>query len=438
MSAPRDPLEGRSQGPLGNLRRRIYLTYTHFGLRTLVFRALTLPLRFTPLERRMRLRTHARDQDLRRAREWYREHGRPVDVVIPSYRDATHVARLVRSIRKTGPPAAVRVIVADDCSGPEHLAALRAIGDIDLVVESERNGGFAANADHGIAASDPERDVVVLNSDVEALPGWLECLQYGAHAFEGGAGIVGAQLQYPDGRIQFGGTIRNRDQPQWFDHRYRFKPFDWGPAGVPSPALAVTGACMYLRRDALVRLGAFDETYPMAYEDVDLCLRAWLAGEHVLYFPSAQLVHHEAQTRGTDLGVRERESQRRFWELLVGLLRGPLRVDPRERVGPGPARRRATWRRDPARRRFVTVRRRRWPAADRLCDRGHRRRRWAPRRLRAPEPARLAAGTRSPCTRSGTRQSGSRCRRRFGASRTIARWETRWRSRRRSRSPPGG
>ena len=125
---------------------------------------------------------------------------------------------------------------------------------------------------------------------------------------------MGAQLQYADGRIQFGGTIRNRDQPQWFDHRYRFKPFDWGPAGIPGPALAVTGACMYLRRDALVGLGAFDEAYPMAYEDVDLCLRAWLAGVQVLYFPSAQLVHHEAQTRGTDLGVRERESQRVFWE----------------------------------------------------------------------------------------------------------------------------
>ena len=36
-------------GAFANLRRRIYLTYTHFGLRTLLFRALTLPLRFTPL-----------------------------------------------------------------------------------------------------------------------------------------------------------------------------------------------------------------------------------------------------------------------------------------------------------------------------------------------------------------------------------------------------
>jgi glycosyltransferase involved in cell wall biosynthesis len=183
-----------------------------------------------------------------------------------------------------------------------------------VLVESERNSGFAANANRAIASSDHQRDVIVLNSDVEALPGWLECLQYGAYGHEGGAAIVSGQLQYPDGRIQFGGTVRNRDQPQWFDHRYRFKPPGWGPAEAPSPALAVTGACMYVRRETIERIGAFDERYAMAYEDVDWCLRAWQAGLRVLYFPSAQLVHHESLTRGDEQGERELGSQRVFWE----------------------------------------------------------------------------------------------------------------------------
>jgi GT2 family glycosyltransferase/glycosyltransferase involved in cell wall biosynthesis len=308
------PIDGRRQGPFANLRRRIYLTYTHFGLRTILFRAITFPLRFTPLEKRMRLRTHGRDQEVRRARSWYAEHGRPVDIVIPSYRDAEHVSALVRSVAKTVAGGMARVIVADDCSGSEHVEALRAIAGIDLVVESQHNSGFAANANRGIAASDPANDVVVLNSDVEALPSWLECLQYGAYGHDGGAGIVGGQLQYPDGRIQFGGTVRNRDQPQWFDHRYRFKPPGWGPADTPSFALAVTGACMYVRREVIEQIGAFDERYAMAYEDVDWCLRAWQADIRVLYFPSAQLVHHESLTRGTELGERERESQELFWE----------------------------------------------------------------------------------------------------------------------------
>jgi GT2 family glycosyltransferase/glycosyltransferase involved in cell wall biosynthesis len=316
MSKP-SPIEGRPQGAFSNLRRRIYLTYTHFGLRTILFRLLTFPLRFTPLERRLRLRTHAREQEVRRAVTWYREHGRPVDIVIPSFRDAEHVRVLVRSIHKTVKGGMARVIVADDSSGDEHVAALRAIDGIDELIVSEQNGGFAANANRGLSASDPERDVVVLNSDVEALPNWLECLQYAAYRYSDG-GIVGAQLQYPDGRIQFGGTVRNRDQPEWFDHRYRFKPHGWGPAEQASPALAVTGACMYVRRAVIERIGLFDERYPMAYEDVDWCLRAWQACFRVFYFPSAQLVHHESLTRGMEVGERERESQRLFWERWSG------------------------------------------------------------------------------------------------------------------------
>ncbi len=308
-----DPIQGRPEGALSNLRRRIHLTYTHFGLRTILWRAITFPLRFTPLHRRLRLRTHARDQERRRAATWYREHGTPVDVVIPSYRDAAHVRKLVRSIRRTTPRGMARVIVADDASGHEHLAALRAIDGIDLLVESERNSGFAANVNRGLRATLPERDVVVLNSDVEALSGWLEGLQYAAYR-DADVGIVGAQLLYPDGRIQFGGTVRNRDAPEWFDHRYRFKPGDWGPAAQTSSALAVTGACMYVRRAVIERVGMLDERYPMAYEDVDWCLRAWQAGYRVRYFPIARLLHHESATRGVTQGERELESQRLFWE----------------------------------------------------------------------------------------------------------------------------
>ena len=61
------------------------------------------------------------------------------------------------------------------------MAALRRIEGIDVLVESERNSGFAANVNRGLRATALDRDVVVLNSDVEALPGWLECLQYAAY-----------------------------------------------------------------------------------------------------------------------------------------------------------------------------------------------------------------------------------------------------------------
>jgi GT2 family glycosyltransferase/glycosyltransferase involved in cell wall biosynthesis len=306
-------LEGTPRGPFAGLRRRVRLTIQYHGWRTLLFRAVTFPLRFTPLKNRLRLRSVANDDAYRRAVAWYREHGKPVDIVIPSFRDAEHVATLAASIQRTVPAGMARIFVADDASGAEHLAALRAIAGIE-VLAGEQNAGFAANVNRGLRAADPERDVVVLNSDTEARPGWLACLQFAASQ-EDDIGIVGGRLVYPDGRIQFAGTVRNLGAPEWFDHRYRFKPEGWGPAGIAGPALAVTGACMYLTRAARERVGLFDERYPMAYEDVDLCLRCWQAGLRVLYFPAASLYHHESVTRGTDVGERERASQRLFWEL---------------------------------------------------------------------------------------------------------------------------
>jgi GT2 family glycosyltransferase/glycosyltransferase involved in cell wall biosynthesis len=305
-------VDGSRRGPLAGVRRRIYLTYRYHGWRTLLFRAVTFPLRLTPLKRHLRLRSDARDRQLRRALAWYREHGRPVTIVIPSFRDSERVRTLVRTIHKTVPRGMARIVVADDASGPEHVAELRRIAGIE-VVEGAGNRGFAANVNRGLKAAGDDLDVVVLNSDVEALRGWLQCLQYAASQ-EDDVGIVGAQLLYPDGRIQFGGTVRNRDAPEWFDHRYRFKPHGWGPAGQTGPVLAVTGACMYVRREVIERVGLLDERYPMAYEDVDWCLRAWQAGFRVLYFPTARMVHHESVTRGTDVGERELQSQRLFWE----------------------------------------------------------------------------------------------------------------------------
>ncbi len=305
-------LDGSFSGPLAGMRRRIYLTYYYLGWRTLLFRLVTFPLRFTPLRRWRRLRSATGHDAYRRAVAWYKERGRPVDIVIPSYKDAEQVEKLVASIRATVPADMVRVIVADDASGPEHVARLREIEGIE-VIAAEHNAGFAANVNRGLRATAADRDVVLLNSDVEATTGWLACLQHAASGKDD-TGIVGAQLLYPDGRIQFGGTVRNLGAPEWFDHRYRFKPEDWGPAGIAGAVLAVTGACMYITRETIERVGLLDECFPMAYEDVDYCLRAWRAGVRVIYFPAARLYHHESVTRGSEVGERERASQRVFWE----------------------------------------------------------------------------------------------------------------------------
>ena len=297
----------------GGLPRRAYLTLKHRGVGSFLFRALTFPLRLTPLGRRIGLgsdRTYAA-----RARRWYEESWRPVTIAIPHYGPPEQTVETVRALRRTTDPARVRIVVADDASPAPHPRRLREAlaGLADEVILGEENAGFARNANRALRAARPGDDLVLLNSDVVALPGWLEMLQHSAYGAED-IGIVGPKLLYPDRTIQSAGSYRNLGAPEWFDHRYRFKPPDHGPANVGVPCFAVTGACMYATRAAVERVGLLDERYPMAYEDVDWCLRAWEAGLRVMYHPPAALFHLESKTRGTDQGERELESQRLFWE----------------------------------------------------------------------------------------------------------------------------
>lgn len=310
---PDAALDAMPGGRLANLRRRIALTYEYLGPREVAWRVLTFPIRFTPFRHRLKLGSLA-ETEQRRAAQWYRDKARPVSVVIPTYGDPSYLAEAVRSIRRTTRRDLVKIVVADDATpDAAHVAALRAIEGIDTLVLGETNVGFAANSNRAIAAADPALDVVLLNADVVARDRWLDCLQYAAYA-DDDIGIVGPKLLYPDGRIQHAGVHRNLGAPVWFDHRYRFKPADYGPANITAPVLGVAGACMYVKRAVIDAIGALDERYPMAYEDIDWCLRAWGAGFRVLYFPPATLDHHESVIRGVTVGEREKVSQLAFWE----------------------------------------------------------------------------------------------------------------------------
>ncbi len=306
---------------LRGLPERAYLTVSVHGWRELAFRLVSSPLRLVGLEARLR-KTLLRRAEVRQLRRWYEANWRPVTIVVPTYGDPTMTIEAVRSLRRTLDSDRTRIVVVDDGSPAEHQQRLRGLVGVDVVLASE-NAGYAATVNRGMERSGEGDDLVVVNSDVVARPHWLEALQRAAHSDDpDGAGIVGPRLLYPDGRIQSAGSYRNLGAPEWFDHRYRFKPADDGPAEVAWPALAVTGACMYIRRGVLDELGPFDDGYGMGFEDVDYCLRAWQAGHSVRYEPSAVLTHVESNTRGTEVGDRERSSQRRFWGRWGGWLDG--------------------------------------------------------------------------------------------------------------------
>jgi GT2 family glycosyltransferase len=296
----------------GDLPKRAYLTIRYRGLGQFLFRAVTFPLRLTPFARYLpvgRDRTFAS-----KARRWYAAEGRPVTIAIPHWGEPDQTVETVNALLATTDPERVRIVVADDASPAPYPQELqrRLAGKAEVIL-AEENAGFAVNANRAMKAAPPDHDVVLLNSDVSALPGWLEALAHEAYRNDD-TGMVGPKLLYPDRTIQSAGSYRNLGAPEWFDHRYRFRALDHAPAEHRAPCIAVTGACIYVKRSTIDAIGLLDERYAMAFEDVDWCLRAWEAGLAVMYQPFSALYHHESKTRGTDQGERELESKRLFWE----------------------------------------------------------------------------------------------------------------------------
>ena len=154
-------------------------------------------------------------------------------------------------------------------------------------------------------------DVVVLNNDVIAHRGWLEALQYAA--YQRGHGHRGAAAALSRRPIQSAGSTATWARPSGSTTATASSPPTIGRRGVRRPALAVTGACMYLRRELIDALGRFDEGYRDGLEDVDYCLRAWEAGYAGPLRAGRGLTHLESQDARHRVARASCASQEHFW-----------------------------------------------------------------------------------------------------------------------------
>jgi GT2 family glycosyltransferase len=268
---------------------------------------------------------------------WAQEHRRPVSIVIPSYNDLPLLTTALASIEQTCGGFDLEIIIVDDYCQPENSRALKALEtDRIRVVLKEERLGFAGTVNIGMEQA--RYDIVLLNSDIVAKPGWLEALQYSAYAIDPKIGMVSPKLVYPDGRIQYGGTYWARVlAPQWFGHLHVGSPATKPAANVAGYNRSVSGACVYVTREAFERVGVLDAEYWLGFEDVDYGLSAWQNGVRCFYQPAAMLVHHESASRGYSQGWRELASMRKFWRRwsddFMSRQADPTRVD--FIVGPG-------------------------------------------------------------------------------------------------------
>ncbi len=235
--------------------------------------------------------------DLRRAIE-----GTPtVSVIIPFRDQAALTVQCLASLEiAPGHPIEEVVLVDNGSTEPETRALRQRLADRPRTRVLDYPGPFNWSAVNNLAAATCRSDLLLfLNNDIEATSdGWLAALV--EHVQRPEIGAVGARLLYPDGRVQHAGVILAVGGIA--THIFAGLPPDGvsylGWDRMVRSYSAVTGACMAVRREVFEELGGFDEGLPVAFNDVDFCIRLGRAGYRVLYTPHAELTHYESVSRG--------------------------------------------------------------------------------------------------------------------------------------------
>jgi GT2 family glycosyltransferase len=255
--------------------------------------------------------------EIRRVRHALPEPAPLVSIVIPTRDSLELLEPCIESVlAKTRYPRYELLVMDHRSRDPRTLAYFDKLRGRDARI-LRHEGRFNYSAINNRAAREARGELLcLLNNDTEVItPDWLE--EMAGHLLQPGVGAVGAKLLYPDGRVQHGGvTVGPGGCAQHLHVGLERDAAGYGGlAVVARECSAVTAACLLTRRDLYLELGGLNERWlPVAFNDVDYCLRLQKAGWRVIWTPHAQLYHRESASRGVDDGDWRKEL-RAFCEL---------------------------------------------------------------------------------------------------------------------------
>ncbi len=219
-----------------------------------------------------------------------------VSLIMPTCGSGGHIEVAITSIREKTAYRYFEIVVIDNIPAdlPDSKKWVRQHADRVIDIP----GAFNWSRFNNMAAAAADGDFLLfINDDVEAIePAWLDALV--EHAQRPEVGVVGAQLLYPDRKVQHGGLFLDGPHGR---HAFRYSPHDepgsFGLALSQRNVIAVTGACFMVRRDHFEALNGFDEAHRIINNDLDFCLRTWRSSKRVVFTPFASLIHHELASR---------------------------------------------------------------------------------------------------------------------------------------------
>ena len=257
-----------------------------------------------------------------------------VTIVVPSTCDLRFLRPCLDGLLKsTSYPDFDVLLIANGLSGEtreprRYLDELSEDPRVRVLFENEAPYNFSRTNNRAVEHIEGPL-VCFLNDDTKVInPHWLSSMV--AHALQERVAAVGAKLLYPNGRIQHAGVILGVGHVAGQAHsRWRRSTSGYHERLLVSHDVScVTAACMLIRRDVFLEFGGFDEAFPIAFNDIDLCLRLRQQGWRILWTPGAELYHHESASTGRHDAEARKEEWARELQLVHGRWAPALQSDP--------------------------------------------------------------------------------------------------------------
>ena len=238
-----------------------------------------------------------------------------VAIIIPTCAAKDHIRTCLTTLRAVTAWPDYEIVVIDNIPDEDTDSKAFVRANADRVVTMPPPFNWSRFNNQAVAASDGDY-LLFLNDDIEfEAPDWLDVLV--EELSWPGVGIVGPRLLYPNRTVQHAGMFLGHGMGRHaFRHAEENDPGYFGLAHTRREVIAVTGACMLVRRQVFEDLGRFDETHDVINNDLDFCLRAHKAGLRAVYTPFATLIHHELASRA---GLPEEFDTARFTGAWRGL-----------------------------------------------------------------------------------------------------------------------
>lgn len=240
---------------------------------------------------------------------WYRSHvkvqGNPlISVIIPNKDHTDDLELCLFSMTRKSTYRNYEILIVENNSEKEEtFEYYRKLPDRypkARVLTWEKE--FNYSAINNFAAKEAKGEYLLfLNNDVEILtPDWMEEMLQNCQ--QENVAAVGAKLYYPDDTIQHAGVVlglggiaghimcrASKEDPGYFGRMISVQEIS-----------AVTAACMMVKKSDFDAVGGLDETFQVAFNDIDLCMKFRAPGKKIIFTPYAELYHYESKSRGLE------------------------------------------------------------------------------------------------------------------------------------------